>query len=158
MFSILHMIIFTLFRLSTNAVFRQIWTNTGLRQLRDKQTTLSDSSVLKKIWKKSYTEWKDLCASVKNGTVKYFIFERYWKESNCGNIQSFVSLMSNKIDENWIDDRIKQYRDLKLMTQCSKAANIILKIVEEFDLKGDFTSIQSLSGTVEHITNFDNSE
>ncbi|XP_062600315.1 E3 ubiquitin-protein ligase rnf213-alpha-like [Saccostrea cucullata] len=137
-------IIPTFQRLSENTVFLQILTDEESKEIKDEFSNKTCELIIKNVWQNAESKWKRLCNEMKSGNIKFKTFEKYFKGMNTEEVRTVLKMMSDK-DVGWIDQRINQYRDLKLMTQCSKAAILILKIVQEYDLKGDFSPIRSLT-------------
>lgn len=122
---------------------------------------LSLEEVLSEIWKPSLREFCELGTRIGHGCVTFEevdkTVERCEDKGDGARLKKEVTLMATKLvdypglEENWLELRLRQIHEYRQLHHAAESASAILKIKARFDLKGDFSHIDSLTQLVKRV-------
>lgn len=120
--------------------------------------TLGLEDVLSEIWQPSLREFYQLGIRIGNGFVTFEELDKAVKgcedEGDGVRLRKEMKLMASKLDkytdleENWLEQRLKQIQEYRQLHHAAESSNAILKIRDKLNLKGDFSHIHSLTQLV----------
>ena len=105
---------------------------------------LEIDELIEHVWKPTFEEWQHLHHRLKTGEIFFSEFERI-----CGRFdqktlkREFLLLEGVESDEeiHWIQERIDQMNKYRNLQNC---LDVIMEVVEEFELKGNFNAIEQI--------------
>lgn len=122
--------------------FTQLLDNRGQLLEKDKGGKLSVDEVLEEVWEPTKKFWTVLCAELEEGELHFSDFKRQFQTENIERLRQELKKHSGGNYFNWIDQRIHQFEQYRAICNCSKGAEVILKVVQVYDLKGNFDQIR----------------
>ncbi|XP_076109129.1 E3 ubiquitin-protein ligase rnf213-alpha-like [Mytilus galloprovincialis] len=131
-------------RCSSGVLFIRIWDKLAADFRRTVKRALQVHEIMDHVWRPAYTEWKGLHQRLKTGEIFFKEFDTL-----CGSMQpetlkkEFIILEGGK-KPSWIKERIEQMSRYKNLQNCLDGASIIMQVVEEFELEGDFQPIRQI--------------
>lgn len=137
-------------RCSSGVLFIRIWDKLAADFRRTVKRALQVDEIMDHVWRPAYTEWKGLHQRLKTGEIFFKEFDTL-----CGSMQpetlkkEFIILEGGK-KPSWIKERIEQMSRYKNLQNCLDGASIIMQVVEEFELEGDFQPIRQIMQMVSH--------
>ncbi|XP_071135692.1 E3 ubiquitin-protein ligase rnf213-alpha-like isoform X2 [Mytilus edulis] len=127
--------------------FSQIWKKTGREVKKNKGKKLRINEIILEVWKPSYTFWNSICYKLKTGDLLFTEFEDYFyqEETEIAEIlRKEIAYSSTRGDTQWIQIRLDQFQNHKMIFDCLKGAKAIMAIVHIYDLKGDFSHVNEI--------------
>lgn len=137
--------------------FSQIWKKTGREVKKNKGKKLRINEIILEVWKPSYTFWNSICYKLKTGDLLFTEFEDYFyqEETEIAEIlRKEIAYSSTRGDTQWIQIRLDQFQNHKMIFDCLKGAKAIMAIVHTYDLKGDFSHVNEIINMVSCFYSF----
>ena len=108
---------------------------------------LEIDELIEHVWKPTFKEWWHLHNRLKTGEILFSEFERI-----CGRFDEktlkteFLRLEGVESDNKipWIQERIDQMNKYRNLQNYLDGASVIMEVVEEFELEGDFKAIKQI--------------
>ncbi|XP_021363666.1 E3 ubiquitin-protein ligase rnf213-alpha-like isoform X2 [Mizuhopecten yessoensis] len=127
-------------------VFTVMWDKTGQRATKQKTGSLTIDEMLKLVWQPTKNWWNRVTKNLQDGSMKFDEFKDVFGDMDYQRLGKEFSLM----EENglWIQERMDQIQLFRDLANSVKGAEIILKVVDKYDLKGDFTPIQLITSVM----------
>lgn len=126
-----------------------------------KRLSLRLEEVLSKIWQPSLRDFYQLGISIGHGSVTFEEVDKAVEgcgdEGDGAKLKKEMNLMANKLagfpglENNWLEPRLSQIQEYRQVHHASESASAILKIKDQFNLKGDFSHISSLTQLVKAV-------
>ncbi|CAC5415227.1 RNF213 [Mytilus coruscus] len=125
--------------------FMQLLRSNGSDLARQKDRPLTAREVYAEVWKPSYDFWKSICSRLRNGEILFSELKRYFDTRNLEALREIFDQICTKDDGNdWVEQRLHQFKKYTNIRSCSIGARAILKVVETYDLTGDFSQITEI--------------
>ncbi|XP_070190023.1 E3 ubiquitin-protein ligase rnf213-alpha-like [Littorina saxatilis] len=104
------------------------------------------------LWKDVSREWQSLCEQMIAGTITLSATEKVFSMFRAeGGMYRFNDIADelHKLDSNasgagWVDERIKQFTCFTKIKEHVKAASVLLKLKEAYDVEGEFGDIEKI--------------
>lgn len=131
-------------RCSNGNLFIKMWDKCAVEVRKRFDHALGIDEIMEHVWKPACKEWKALHQRLKTGEIFFREFD-----SLCGRMdpealrKEFLILEDGK-KSSWIKERIEQMTRYKNLQNCLDGASIIMEVVEEFELEGDFQPIRQI--------------
>lgn len=130
-------------RLSQGSLFLNMWTKQGTQEVKSKGSPLTVDEVMENVWQVTYPTWTTLSKRIAEGNITFKEFQEHFKNVATDNLKQQLSyLPGGKRD--WVTERLHQVKEHRELQQCVTGASIILKVVKEYDLKGNFEPIRMI--------------
>lgn len=130
-------------RLSQGSLFLNMWTKQGTQEVKSKGSPLTVDEVMENVWQVTYPTWTMLSKRIAEGNITFKEFQEHFKNVATDNLKQQLSyLPGGKRD--WVTERLHQVKEHRELQQCVTGASIILKVVKEYDLKGNFEPIRMI--------------
>lgn len=143
-------------RLSQGSLFLNMWTKQGTQEVKSKGSPLTVDEVMENVWHVTYPTWMKLSKRIAEGNITFKEFQEHFKNVATDNLKQQLSyLPGGKRD--WVTERLHQIKEHRELQQCVTGASIILEVVKEYDLKGNFEPIRMIVEMVINILFFFNS-
>lgn len=133
------------FRLSESALFLNMWVIFGREEVDKKKRPLTMTEVINNVWKNARQSWTDCRSKIVSGDITFKEFHKCFK--NNVNIERELELLSEG-NKGWIRKRMDQYQHYLILEQSVYGANVILKVVKEYKLNGNFQPIKKMKKLV----------
>lgn len=108
---------------------------------------LEIDELIEHVWKPTFEEWQHLHHRLKTGEIFFSEFERICGQFDQKTLKrEFLLLEGVESDEeiHWIQERIDQMNKYRNLQNCLDGASVIMEVVEEFELKGNFNAIEQI--------------
>lgn len=133
-----------------------MWTKQGTQEVKSKGSPLTVDEVMENVWHVTYPTWMKLSKRIAEGNITFKEFQEHFKNVATDNLKQQLSyLPGGKRD--WVTERLHQIKEHRELQQCVTGASIILEVVKEYDLKGNFEPIRKIVEMVINILFFFNS-
>lgn len=130
-------------RLSQGSLFLNMWTKQGTQEVKTKGRPLTVDEVMENVWHVTYPTWMKLSKRIAEGNITFKEFQEHFKNVATDNLKQQLSyLPGGKRD--WVTERLQQVKEHRELQQCVTGASIILEVVKEYDLKGNFEPIRMI--------------
>lgn len=130
-------------RLSQGSLFLNMWTKQGTQEVKTKGRPLTVDEVMENVWHVTYPTWMKLSKRIAEGNITFKEFQEHFKNVATDNLKQQLSyLPGGKRD--WVTERLQQVKEHRELQQCVTGASIILEVVKEYDLKGNFEPIKMI--------------
>eukprot|EP00105_Crassostrea_gigas_P007930 XP_011422347.1 PREDICTED: E3 ubiquitin-protein ligase rnf213-alpha isoform X2 [Crassostrea gigas] len=130
-------------RLSQGSLFLNMWTKQGTQEVKSKGSLLTVDEVMENVWHVTYPTWMKLSKRIAEGNITFKEFQEHFKNVATDNLkQQLCYLPGGKRD--WVTERLQQVKEHRELQQCVTGASIILEVVKEYDLKGNFEPIRMI--------------
>lgn len=130
-------------RLSQGSLFLNMWTKQGTQEVKSKGSPLTVDEVMENVWQVTYQTWTTLSKRIAEGNITFKEFQEHFKNVATDNLKQQLSyLPGGKRD--WVTERLHQVKEHRELQQCVTGASIILEVVKEYDLKGNFEPIRMI--------------
>ena len=134
---------------SQGILFTTLWDKKGNEVAKQKQKELDMDEILEEVWAPTYQFWNDLCKRLKSGDLKFSEFEKYFsRTANMETLRVELERLSGDGDKQWVDVRLDQLRKYRSLRNCLFGAEVIMDVVKEYELKGNFTQIGNVLSLV----------
>ncbi|CAG2233282.1 DIAPH2 [Mytilus edulis] len=131
-------------RCSSGIIFIRIWDRLAADFRKTENRALEIDEIMEHVWKPAYKEWKDLHQQLKKGEILFRKFDAICGRMDPDSLKKEFLILEDGKKSTWIKERIDQMTRYKNLQNCRKGASIIMEVVEEFELKGDFQPIQQI--------------
>ena len=128
-----------------------IWIKHGQKEEAAKKGPLTLSEVMKTVWRNAQHGWTELKGKIISGNVTFKEFQQCFQNMHDDILKQQLRFLSED-SKDWIQERMKQYQQYKVLEQSVYGANVILKVAREYELKGDFQPIRMIE---KMVTSFD---
>lgn len=94
-----------------------------------------------------YFSWEKLCNDFKSGDITFLDFENHFSEMEKTEIireLKFIADIFCMHDNKWIEERLSQYQQYKVLKECVNVANVIIEFARQFELYGNFQQVQEV--------------
>lgn len=91
--------------------------------------------------------WEKLSRDLKSGDITFQEFGNHFFEmkKNVVNRElNFIADMSGDGKKHWIEQRLYQFEQYKVLRECVNAAKVITEFAKQFDLNGNFEQVQKM--------------
>lgn len=139
---------FKCFRLSEGLLFLNLWIKQGQKEVAMKQGPLTINEVIENVWQKVYKHWTSLVREIAFGDITFKEFQQHFKNIPNDKLEEQLLHLSMTSSNHWIKERLRQFNQYKILEQCVYGANVILKVVQEYKLEGDFQPIKMIEKMV----------
>lgn len=136
------------FRLSGGLLFLNLWIRQGQKEVAKKQGPLTINEVMENVWQKVYKHWTSLVREIASGDITFKEFQQHFKNIPNDNLEEQLKNLSITSNKDWIKERLRQFNQYRVLEQCVYGANVILKVVQEYKLEGDFQPIKMIEKMV----------
>lgn len=126
---------------SQGVLFTKLWDKQGREMAKQKGEPLEVEEILEQVWRPTHQFYKDLCGRLKSGDMKFSEFEKYFKTTDLGTLRNELNRLSVPEDRTWVDVRLSQLEKYRNLRRCLFGAEIIMEVVKEFQLEGNFNQI-----------------
>ena len=132
-------------RVSQGSLFMNMWTRQGKQEQTKKGSSLNFDEVLENVWLTVYPAWKKLGRRIAEGDITFKEFQDHFEYLSMDNLKEQLSCLQVSVDKkDWISERVRQVQEHRELEQCVSGANIIMAVVREYDLKGNFEPISMI--------------
>lgn len=125
-------------------LFLNMWIKQGQSEEAKKQRPLTLDEVMENVWQRVYQNWTSLRTQIALGDITFNEFQQHVKNIPNGNLEEQLMHLSMTNNKDWIKGRLKQFNQYRILEQCVHGANVILKLVQEYNLEGDFQPIKMI--------------
>lgn len=120
-----------------------MWTKQGTQEVKTKGRPLTVDEVMENVWHVTYPTWMKLSKRIAEGNITFKEFQEHFKNLATDNLKQQLSyLPGGKRD--WVTERLQQVKEHRELQQCVTGASIILEVIKEYDLKGNFEPIRMI--------------
>ena len=143
--------------MSPSQLFKNIW-STALKKASKAGVEITFADVVVMIWDPVLNQCHELVESVRKKTIKLSDVDEYFYQYHVeGSIlQQIKNLYKatetchgrTEIDSSWISDSVECMKQYWIICEQAKAAIIVLKLKDRFNLTGDFKIIQNVASKV----------
>ncbi|XP_062591685.1 E3 ubiquitin-protein ligase rnf213-alpha-like, partial [Saccostrea cucullata] len=130
-------------RLSHGSLFLNMWIKQGQREETKKGSPLTVDEVMENVWQVVYPAWLKLSKRIATGDITFREFQDHFRNVSIDNLEQQLSHLAEG-RKGWIKERLQQVRQHRELEQCVTGANVILTVVREYDLKGNFEPIKMI--------------
>lgn len=134
-------------RCTKGKIFIIIWDKFAVEFHKTIQRPLQIDELIEHVWKPTFKEWEQLHSRLKSGQILFSEFERICGRFDQNTLKrEFLLLEGVESDKkiHWIQERIDQMSKYRNLQNCLNGASVIMKVVEEFELEGDFKAIEQI--------------
>lgn len=136
------------FRLSEGLLFLNMWIKQGQLEEAKKQGPLTFDEVMENVWQNLHQNWTNLGRKIALGDITFKEFQQHFKNIPNDNLEEQLKHLSMTSKKDWIKERLRQFNQYRVLEQCVYGANVILKVVQEYKLEGDFQPIRMIEKMV----------
>lgn len=136
------------FRLSKGLLFLNMWIKQGQSEVAKKQGPLTINEVMENVWQKVHKHWTNLVEEIIFGDITFKEFQQHFKNIPDDNLEEQLLHLSMTSSNGWIKLRLRQFNQYRILEQCVYGANVILKVVQEYKLEGNFQPIKMIEKMV----------
>ncbi|XP_061169274.1 E3 ubiquitin-protein ligase rnf213-alpha-like [Saccostrea echinata] len=138
-------------RMSEGVLFFNMWIKQGQREEAKKKSPLTIEEVVENVWQNVKHTWLGLGRKIASGDITFREFQQYFGNIPADNLEEQLSYLpiGKTNDKDWIKERIRQFQQHRILEQCVYGANVILKVVKEYELKGDFEPVKMIDKMVQ---------
>ena len=129
---------------SKGLLFTKLWEERGITLKRQKNRKLTIQEVLQEVWVSTADKWRSICQKLKIGALLFTEFDDYFGKTETGNLRSELNLLGKDDNNKWVDERLDQIQKYRNLKECMFGAEVILEVVETFELKGNFKQIRDI--------------
>ncbi|CAG2239667.1 unnamed protein product [Mytilus edulis] len=126
---------------SRGLLFTKLWEDQGIELKKELNRKLTIHEVLTEVWEPTVNQWKTICQRLKRGDLFFSEFERFFRNTEIGNLRDELTLLERGGNTRWVDERLDQVEKYRNLKSCEFGAEAILEVVKAFDLQGDFNQI-----------------
>ena len=136
-----------LIRCTKGNIFIIIWDKFATEFHKTILRPLEIDELIEHVWKPTFEEWEHLHHRLKTGEILFSEFERICVQIDQQHLKREFLLLEgvesdNKI--NWIQERSDQMNKYRNLQKCIVGASVIMEVVEEFELEGNFKAIEQI--------------
>lgn len=131
-------------------LFLNIWIKQGQKEEAKKNGPLTVNEVFENVWQNAHQSWVSLGRKITSGDITFKEFQQHFKNIPNDNLEQQLMYISMPNNKDWIKERLKQFNQYRILEQCVYGANVILKVAQEYELKGDFQPIKMIEKMVCH--------
>lgn len=94
-----------------------------------------------------YFSWEKLCNDFKSGDITFLDFENHFSEIEKTEIIRELKFIADNFcmhDNKWIEERLSQYQQYKVLKECVNVAKVIIEFARQFELHGNFQQVQEV--------------
>lgn len=91
--------------------------------------------------------WENLCHDLKSGDITFQEFGNHFSDMKKKVVDkelNFIANMSSDGKEQWIEQRLYQFEQYKVLRECVNGAKVLTEFAEQFDLNGNFEQVQKM--------------
>ncbi|XP_056014152.1 E3 ubiquitin-protein ligase rnf213-alpha-like isoform X2 [Ostrea edulis] len=130
-------------RVSQGSLFLNMWTKQGRLEETKKGSPLTVDEVMENVWQSVHPAWIRLSKRIAKGDITFKEFQDHFRYVSIDNLEEQLEYLAvGKRD--WIQERLRQVHQHRELEQCVNGANVILRVVREYDLKGNFEPIEMI--------------
>lgn len=120
-----------------------MWTKQGRLEETKKGSPLTVDEVMENVWQSVHPAWIRLSKRIAKGDITFKEFQDHFRYVSIDNLEEQLEYLAvGKRD--WIQERLRQVHQHRELEQCVNGANVILRVVREYDLKGNFEPIEMI--------------
>ncbi|XP_071137105.1 E3 ubiquitin-protein ligase rnf213-alpha-like [Mytilus edulis] len=131
-------------RCSSGNLFIRIWEKLATDFRRTVKRALEISEIMDHVWHPAYREWKGLHQRLKTGEIYFKEFDTICGGMDPETLKKEFLILEDGKKQSWIKERAEQLTRYKNLQYCLDGASIIMEVVEEFELEGDFQPIRQI--------------
>ncbi|XP_052808680.1 E3 ubiquitin-protein ligase rnf213-alpha-like isoform X1 [Mya arenaria] len=128
-------------RLAEGFVFIKIWIETCLGTTERCKTPLD---VVNVVWKPVFKRWTKFCQQLKTGELMFVDAERMFGKLKDDDEILLREMMHLEIQSKTANERIKQIKQNRQLSDCVTGAKVILKFQQQYELLGDYQAIKTI--------------
>lgn len=125
-----------------------MWIKQGQSEEAKKQGPLTLDEVMENVWQNVHQNWTNLGRKIAVGDITFEEFQQHFKNIPNDNLEEQLKNLSITSNKDWIKERLRQFNQYRVLEQCVYGANVILKVVQEYKLEGDFQPIKMIEKMV----------
>lgn len=129
-------------------LFLNIWIKQGQKEGAKKNGPLTVNEVIENVWQNAHQSWVSLGRKITSGDITFKEFQQHFKNIPNDNLEEQLKHLSMTSKKDWIKERLRQFNQYRVLEQCVYGANVILKVVQEYKLEGDFQPIRMIEKMV----------
>lgn len=138
-----------LHRCHKSHVFLEMWCEHGNNTVANNDyTAIEIADVFNLVWKNAYSDWNKTCQEIASGCILVTKFNQLFRKITDENLQSELKYMSDETSSDWVEERIQQIQQHRLLADFVGNAGVILDIVKSLKITGDFLPIQTVASVV----------
>ncbi|XP_052808702.1 E3 ubiquitin-protein ligase rnf213-alpha-like isoform X1 [Mya arenaria] len=127
--------------LTEGQVFKKIWKDTCSGTTGGCKTPLD---VINVVWKPAFKRWKEFCEQLKTGELMFEDAERMFGIFKNDDDRLLWEMMHLEIPSKTANERIKQIKQNRQLSDCVTGAKVILKFQQQYRLQGDYQAIKTI--------------
>ena len=136
-----------LIRCTKGNIFIFIWDKFATEFHKTILRPLEIDELIEHVWKPTFKEWGHLHHILKTGEILFSELESICERFDQKTLKREFLLLEgvesdNKI--NWIQERTDQMNKYRNLQNCLDGASVIMEVVEEFELEGNFKAIEQI--------------
>lgn len=139
---------------SKGIFFLTMWDKYGKQVVQKMNRLLEVAEIIEQVWIPAKQEFRNLVKTLKSGDIMFREFDIICGKFAVDNLRKELKLIEGGKDEKWIGQRIDQMEKYKNLQNYGKGAEIIIEVVREFQLKGNFKPIRDIYEMVRSFFTF----
>ncbi|KAJ8314906.1 hypothetical protein KUTeg_007056 [Tegillarca granosa] len=139
-------------------VFNRMWEATGHGAAKRHGKHLSLEEVIEHVSEPVFSHWSNVQERLIAGSIMFTEFEKHFGRLDSNFLKREIDFFVTDGNNSWVQERIKQWEQYKLIRNCIDGAHVILEVVDSYELQGDFGPIKLIAsvvnlGTLQLVTN-----